>query len=97
MWDYYTPLCVYIRAKPKLGLKPTNSAHTLASERERVISISGPSMLQSSSYLTGIPLAPGLVTSPLLNLSPVRHTHTYGYSGLIIDGQIPGRILDVGD
>jgi len=40
---------------------------------------------------------PGLVTSLLLDLSPMRHTHTYGYSGLSIDGQIPGRISDVGD
>jgi hypothetical protein len=27
----------------------------------------------------------------------MRRTHTYDYSGLRIDGKIPGRILDVGD
>ena len=40
-----------------------------------------PSILQASSYLTGIPLTLGLVTSLLLDLSPMWHTHTYGYSG----------------
>jgi hypothetical protein len=83
-----------LRANPKPGLRPTP---TLASERKRVIIISSPSMLQSSSHLTGILLPSGLVTSLLLDLSLMRHTHTYGYSGFGIDGQIPGRILDVGD
>jgi hypothetical protein len=54
-------------------------------------------MPQSLSYLTGILLAPGLVTSLLLDLSPMRYTNTYSYSRLRIDVQIPGRILDVGD
>jgi len=27
----------------------------------------------------------------------MQHTHTYDYSTLRIDGQIPGRTLDVGD
>jgi hypothetical protein len=87
-----------LTCQPETGLRPTNSAHTLASERKRAITISSHSMLQPSSYLTGIPLAPGLVTSLILDLSPapMPHTHTYGYSGLRIGGQIPGRILDAG-
>jgi hypothetical protein len=51
-------------------------------------SISNPSIVQSSSYLTGILLAIELVTSLLLDLCPMRHTHTYDYSGLRIDGQM---------
>jgi hypothetical protein len=47
--------------------------------------------------ITDILLAPWLVTSLLLDLSPMRDTHTYGYNSLRIDGQILGRVLDVGD
>jgi hypothetical protein len=76
-------LCAYAYAS-----KRTKARHTLG--------------ISSRGYnphlnLTGILLVPGLVTSFLLDLSPMRDTHKYGYSGLRIDGQIPGRILDVGD
>jgi hypothetical protein len=76
-------------SNPKPGLKPTSSVHPLANERKRVISISSTSMLQSSqAYYWRLGWS---------DLSPMRRTHTYDYSGLRIDGQIPGRILDVGD
>ena len=49
-------------------------------------------MLQYSSYFVSIQLAPGLITLLLLDPSPMRHSHPYGYSGLKIGGQVPGRI-----
>ncbi|KAF8494956.1 hypothetical protein F5888DRAFT_1635874 [Russula emetica] len=51
-------------------------------------------MVYAQQVNESILLVPGLVTSLLLDLSPMRHTHTYGYNGLSIDGQIPGRISD---
>ena len=54
-----------------------HSAHTLAGERKCVI----------SSYVTDILLVLGLVISLLPDLSSMRHTRTYGYDELKIDGQ----------
>ena len=63
MWYYYISLG--LPSAGKIGVKANKlcAAHTLASEQKHVISISSPSMLQYSSYVARIQLAPGLASA----------------------------------
>ena len=97
LWDWFSQSQSGLEERLELaylceGWCARQTLHIPTSKRKRVISYD-PRLTSQVSYPTGA----RLVTSLLLDLSPMRHTHTFGNSELRIDGQIPGRILDVGD